>query len=139
MHRVIMGTRNCAEASCNALEFRSSGYCLRHKDDHPWMTPSEPALEVVPASKEELKKAEGDFSEGPLVTTLLILGWLFPPILLLIIPYYMFNRSTSKEHSEPNDGNLDAKSHRGEGIPIAGENPEETELPWWEGLESESN
>ena len=103
------------------------------------MTPSEPALEVVPASKEELKKAEGDFSEGPLVTTLLILGWLFPPILLLIIPYYIFNRSTSKEHSEPNDGNLDAKSHRGEGIPIAGENPEETELPWWEGLESESN
>ena len=138
MHRVIMGTRNCAEASCNALEFRSSGYCLRHKDDHPWMTPSEPALEVVPASKEELKKAEGDFSEGPLVTTLLILGWLFLRF-YLIIPYYMFNRSTSKEHSEPNDGNLDAKSHRGEGIPIAGENPEETELPWWEGLESESN
>ncbi len=26
-----MGERNCAFEGCNALEFRTSGYCLRHK------------------------------------------------------------------------------------------------------------
>ena len=40
-----MGERKCAFEGCNALEFRTSGYCLRHKeeasrgdagkDDHP--------------------------------------------------------------------------------------------------------
>tara|TARA_Y100000768_G_scaffold360626_1_gene318007 strand:- start:176 stop:628 length:453 start_codon:yes stop_codon:yes gene_type:complete len=27
-----MGERKCAYEGCNALEFRTSGYCLRHKD-----------------------------------------------------------------------------------------------------------
>ena len=27
-----MGERKCAFESCNALEFRTTGYCLRHKD-----------------------------------------------------------------------------------------------------------
>ena len=27
-----MGKRKCALEGCNALEFRTSGYCLRHKD-----------------------------------------------------------------------------------------------------------
>ena len=30
-----MGDRNCAFEGCNALEFRTSGYCLRHKGDSP--------------------------------------------------------------------------------------------------------
>ena len=30
-----MGERKCAYQSCNALEFRTSGYCLRHKDGNP--------------------------------------------------------------------------------------------------------
>ena len=31
-----MGDRNCAFEGCNALEFRTSGYCLRHKGDLPY-------------------------------------------------------------------------------------------------------
>ncbi len=30
-----MGDRNCAFEGCNSLEFRTSGYCLRHKGDSP--------------------------------------------------------------------------------------------------------
>ena len=30
-----MGVRNCAYEGCNALEFRTSGYCLRHKNEDP--------------------------------------------------------------------------------------------------------
>ena len=29
-----MGERNCAYEGCNALEFRTSGYCLRHKNEN---------------------------------------------------------------------------------------------------------
>ena len=29
-----MGERKCAYEGCNALEFRSSGFCLRHKDSN---------------------------------------------------------------------------------------------------------
>jgi len=30
-----MGERKCAYEGCNALEFRTSGYCLRHKEEAP--------------------------------------------------------------------------------------------------------
>ena len=30
-----MGERKCAFEGCNALEFRTSGYCLRHKEEAP--------------------------------------------------------------------------------------------------------
>ena len=30
-----MGERKCAYEGCKALEFRTSGYCLRHKDGNP--------------------------------------------------------------------------------------------------------
>jgi len=30
-----MGERKCAFEGCNALEFRTSGYCLRHKNGTP--------------------------------------------------------------------------------------------------------
>ena len=30
-----MGERKCAYEGCNALEFRTSGYCLRHKNGTP--------------------------------------------------------------------------------------------------------
>ncbi|MAE24878.1 MAG: hypothetical protein CMI64_04180 [Pedosphaera sp.] len=126
-----MGKRNCAYEGCNALEFRTSGYCLRHKYDHPRITTSEPSPEVVHAAKEELKKAEEDFPKGPFVSTLLILGWLFPPILLLVIPLYMFKRLTSKEDLEPDGGNLDANSVQDEDAIAVGENSDDTEVPWW--------
>ena len=100
-----MGNRNCAFEGCNALEFRTSGYCLRHKDDHSWIAPVEPVLEVVAASKEERKKGEEELLKSPFGFTIAILGMLFPPILLLLIPIYMFNGHTSKEDSEPDAAN----------------------------------
>ena len=30
-----MGERKCAFEACNALELRTTGYCLRHKDGNP--------------------------------------------------------------------------------------------------------
>ena len=30
-----MGERKCAFDGCNALEFRTTGYCLRHRDGEP--------------------------------------------------------------------------------------------------------
>tara|TARA_X000001036_G_scaffold425616_1_gene452009 strand:+ start:53 stop:388 length:336 start_codon:yes stop_codon:yes gene_type:complete len=30
-----VGERKCAFEGCNALEFRTTGYCLRHKDANP--------------------------------------------------------------------------------------------------------
>jgi len=30
-----VGERKCAFEGCNALEFRTTGYCLRHKDGSP--------------------------------------------------------------------------------------------------------
>lgn len=34
-----MGEKECAFEGCNALEFRTSGYCLRHKDGQAEITP----------------------------------------------------------------------------------------------------
>ena len=134
-----MGNRNCAEASCNALEFRNCGYCLRHKDGRPELSPSPPPIIIAASAEDWDDDQEEDFWKSPFAIPIVILGWLFPPFLLLLIPFYLHSRSTSKKDSELDDGNPDAKSHRGEDIPIAGENPGETELPWWEGLESELN
>ena len=100
-----MGKRNCAFEGCNALEFRTSGYCLRHKDDHPWIAPVESAMEVVAASKEEWGEKEEELLKSPFGFTIAILGMFFPPILLLLIPFYMFNGSTSKENSELDSAN----------------------------------
>jgi len=106
-----MGERNCAIEGCNALEFRASGYCLRHKDDHPWLAPPEPALEFVAQSKEEWKKKEEEIWGGPFGWLIALTVWFFPPILLLLIPIYMF---TSKEDKGPGDEDLDANSRRDE-------------------------
>ncbi len=43
-----MGKRKCAAINCNALEFRSVGYCNRHKDHYP-------QLEVIIPKKESLR------------------------------------------------------------------------------------
>ena len=110
-----MGKRNCAFEGCNALEFRTSGYCLRHKDDHTWIAPVEPTLEVVAASKEEWKEKEEEFWNSPFGFTIVILGMFFPPILLLLIPIYLF---TSKEDKGPGDEDLDANSRRDEDIVV---------------------
>tara|TARA_B100001250_G_C19371212_1_gene602043 strand:- start:1 stop:333 length:333 start_codon:yes stop_codon:yes gene_type:complete len=102
---------------------------LRHKDDHPWIAPSEPALEVVPASKGEVESVEEEFWGGPYGWVIAIAVMTFPPILFLLIPIYIFKRLTSKEDSEPDDENLDANSHQDEDV--VGENSGESQLPWW--------
>ena len=43
-----MGKRKCAAINCNALEFRSVGYCNRHKDHYP-------PLEVIIPKKRSLR------------------------------------------------------------------------------------
>ena len=129
----IMGERNCAIEGCNALEFRDSGYCLRHEDDHPWLTQSEvsldPVLRTVAPSKEEWKEREGGFLKSPLGWAIALTAWFFPPILLLLIPIYMFNRPTSKEDEEPGSGEPDANSCRDEDA--VGGNSGDSQLPWW--------
>ena len=43
-----MGERKCAYEGCNALEFRTSGYCLRHKDGNS--QEKTPAISNIDAS-----------------------------------------------------------------------------------------
>ena len=49
-----MGERKCAFEGCNALEFRTTGYCLRHKGGLPEEkiaysgTPDEDGQEIIP-------------------------------------------------------------------------------------------
>ena len=45
------GERKCAYEGCNALEFRTSGYCLRHKDGNPQeKTPSLSNIDAPPST-----------------------------------------------------------------------------------------
>ena len=47
-----MGKRNCGFEGCNALEFRSMGYCLRHKDEaHDEKNQIENSVESNPEPK----------------------------------------------------------------------------------------
>ena len=137
-----MGERNCAFEGCNALEFRSSGYCLRHKDDHPWLTPPEvshePVQKDVAQAQAHLEEGpshqqadEEEFLAGPLGWAIALIAWFFPPILLLLIPIYLFKRLTSKDDVGPSDRNPEANSQRNEDIAPIDENSDESQLPWW--------
>ena len=64
-----MGDRNCAFDGCNSLEFRSTGYCLKHKDSQ-----SEQKLKSVQINSVSNKS---NTNYGP---TLIIMG--FPIIFL---------------------------------------------------------
>ena len=137
-----MGERNCALDDCNALEFRSTGYCLRHKDDHPWLPSQEvspdsvqKAVPQVRAHLEEVashqQAVEEEFFAGPFGWAIALIAWFFPPILLLLIPIYLFKRVTSKDDVGPSDRNPEANSQRNEEIVTIGENSDESQLPWW--------
>ena len=52
-----MGERKCAFEGCNALEFRTNGYCLRHKDEGP--KEKTPAISKI-ASPESTNMGEGE-------------------------------------------------------------------------------
>lgn len=62
-----MGDRNCAFDGCNALEFRTSGYCLRHKGNLP---DQKTVIESSPSSKtnsdNQLKPIDSLTDEGTL-------------------------------------------------------------------------
>ena len=73
-----MGERKCAFNGCNALEFRTSGYCLRHKDGRSEETPlmkesgaSEIPESLVNAGIDESKMSAG-FSRGFFYTPLFL-------------------------------------------------------------------
>ena len=73
-----MGERKCAFDCCNALEFRTSGYCLRHKDGRTESTPlnkesedSEISESSVNTGIDESKMPTG-FSKGFFYTPLFI-------------------------------------------------------------------
>jgi len=56
-----VGERKCAFEGCNALEFRTSGYCLRHKDGKPEekKKPEEKSqIEIPVESKPKPKKID---------------------------------------------------------------------------------
>ena len=75
-----MGERKCAFEGCNALEFRTSGYCLRHKeeasrgdagkDDHP---PESVVLFQGFTESQQEWKLDGGFFAGLILPYSLIL------------------------------------------------------------------
>lgn len=68
---IDVGERKCAFESCNALEFRTTGYCLRHKDG----AASQEILTLESRSSEE--KGSLKESAGVLLIVIGILPSLF--------------------------------------------------------------
>ena len=62
-----MGERNCAYEGCNALEFRTSGFCLRHKNENPVEKKLKMADTIVTPSSDS-----SSFSWGKMVSFLYI-------------------------------------------------------------------
>ena len=75
---IIMGERRCAFEGCNALEFRTTGYCLRHKEDlsNEKITYSTAPAVGIPYEKDR---------DSPLKSALLI-----PLIALGYVPFVFF-------------------------------------------------
>ena len=55
-----MGDRKCAFEGCNALEFRTTGYCLRHKGGMP-------DVNVIAPREKDSRKSGSDFTQVALV------------------------------------------------------------------------
>ena len=68
---IDVGERKCGFEGCNALEFRTTGYCLRHKDG----APSQEKLTLESRSSEE--KGSLKESAGVLLVIIGILPSLF--------------------------------------------------------------
>ena len=66
-----MGERKCAYEGCKALEFRTSGFCLRHKD---------PSNEIKKVSSTLVNESLVIYQDPPLFSILKLIG-----ILLLIV------------------------------------------------------
>ncbi|MFQ3322117.1 MAG: hypothetical protein ACI9O1_001222 [Candidatus Thalassarchaeaceae archaeon] len=81
-----MGERNCAFSGCNTLEFRTTEYCLRHKDaGSKSMAP--PTKTIVEnnyrGQREKNTYGEGNFRK----VTWFVIGLIFPP-LLIFLPWF---------------------------------------------------
>ncbi|MBO93260.1 MAG: hypothetical protein CMM27_15260 [Rhodospirillaceae bacterium] len=72
-----MGERNCAFDGCNALEFRTSGYCLRHKGG--WPDGNNP--EITSTSEKTSQKPIAEIWWLP------IIALAYAPIFLLVLAY----------------------------------------------------
>ena len=55
-----MGDRKCAFDGCNALEFRTTGYCLRHKGGMP-------DVNVIAPREKDSRNSDSDFTQVALV------------------------------------------------------------------------
>jgi len=137
-----VGERNCAFDGCNALEFRTSGYCLRHKDSQPGLTPVKaiPVADtrVATASDEEWNEKEEEFMKSPLGWLFVLTTLFFPPILLLAIPIYLLIRANYRDVQKPSSLNTKDKHHQDKHGITLGENSNDTDPPWWVLKEEES-
>ena len=139
-----MGERNCAFDGCNALEFRTSGYCLRHKDSHPGLTP----VKAIPVAntrvataydEKEWNEKEEEFMKSPLGWLFVLTTLFFPPMLLLAIPIYLLIRANYRDVQKPSSLNTKDKHHQDKHGNTLGENSNDTDPPWWVVAEEESD
>ncbi len=139
-----MGERNCAFDGCNALEFRTSGYCLRHKDSQPGLTPVKaiPVADTRVATafdEEEWNEKEKEFMKSPLGWLFVLTAWFYPPIFLLAIPIYLLIRANYRDVQKPSSLNTKDKHHQDKHPITLGENSNDTDPPWWVVAEEESD
>ena len=78
-----MGERKCAYEGCNALEFRTSGYCLRHKNGNPL----------------EKRSSAPNARNSPTTGPLLVSWWWVVTFAYFLIPIILFLNVIT--HEEP--------------------------------------
>ena len=80
-----MGERKCAFDGCNALEFRTSGYCLRHKDGRAEESPlmEESGVSEIPESLVNTGIDESKMSAG------FSRGFFYTPLFLAIASLFL--------------------------------------------------
>ena len=136
-----MGKRNCAFEGCNALEFRTAGYCLNHKDGQAGvstsMQNSEPPSQIHQKSKNEEAwptEDEGMRSILELIIAILfaITSLVYPPMILFLVPFYLLFRRTSKDEFGSDDKNLQNVPIQDDDIIATDENSGESHLRWWD-------
>ena len=120
-----MGDRKCAFEACNALEFRATGYCLRHKGG----VPDEKNFNVSALQEKDSRQSIPQVGWN---WTTLFLVWFFPPILGVIIPIMLLKwlSSNLQDIEEKDDGQSDNSDHTVYETSESG-SPEISDDPWW--------
>jgi len=80
-----VGDRNCSFEGCNALEFRTSGYCLRHRGG----LPDEKTHLIARKSTETGKKAIFAIIGRTEIWWIPIIPLVYPPIILLAFSHIL--------------------------------------------------